>query len=350
MLEVVEHEQELPVTQVAGKSLADVIAALGDSKGSGHCRQDEPGIRQRREADEEDSVGEVVEELGRNLCGQPCLARASGPRQGDDPRLASAEELRHFPDLALAADERGRLQRQVRRAGFETARRWELAFQVRHDELEQPLSRGEVRQTVLAQVEHLGRVERGFSEKVARRLREEDLPRVRGAPDALRTADAQPRVPLVRGDRFGRADADPEAADASRRALATDRGCNRVSRAGKGDEQGIAVRVQLEPAVLADDRSHELAGRALGLGQQKGDDAGRLGRGCGVPRRCERIGGCELGVLVQDQLLEPLQRGAGVEPQLVAEHAARVLESLQRVRLPSRAVQREHQLCAQALT
>ena len=69
-----------------------------------------------------------------------------------------------------------------------------------------------------------------------------------------------------------------------------------------------------------------------------------------MPRRCERIGGCELGVLFQDLLLEPLQRGAGVEPQLVAEHAARVLESLQRVRLPSRAVQREHQLCAQALT
>jgi hypothetical protein len=61
VLEVVEHEQELPVTQVAGKSLADVIAALGDSKGSSYCRQDEPGIRQRREADEEDSVREGVE-------------------------------------------------------------------------------------------------------------------------------------------------------------------------------------------------------------------------------------------------------------------------------------------------
>ena len=69
-----------------------------------------------------------------------------------------------------------------------------------------------------------------------------------------------------------------------------------------------------------------------------------------MPRGCERIGGCELGVLVQDLVLEPLQRGAGVEPELVAEHAPRFLESLEGVRLPSRAVQREHQLCAQALT
>ena len=49
-------------------------------------------------------------------------------------------------------------------------------------------------------------------------------------------------------------------------------------------------------------------------------------------------------------MLEPLQRGAGVEPELVAEHIARVLERLERIRLPARAVEREHQLGAKALT
>ena len=164
MLEVVEQEQQPPVAQMAGKSVAGVTTAVGDAEGPSNGRQDEAGIRERRQADEEDSVGEVVEELGRNLCGQPRLARAAGPRQGDDPRVRPAEELRHLPDLALAADERRRLERQVRRAGLETARRWELAFQVRDDELEQALSRREVRQTVLAQVEHLGRVQGRFSE------------------------------------------------------------------------------------------------------------------------------------------------------------------------------------------
>ncbi len=172
---------------------------------------------------------------------------------------------------------------------------------------------------------------------------------MRGAPDALRTADAQSRVPRVRGDRFGRADADPEARDAPRRPLNTDRGGHRVPRAGEGDEHGFAVGRHVEPAVLTDDRSHELAGGALVIGQQEGDDAGRLGRRRGMARRCERIGGCELGVLVQDLVFEPLQRGAGVEPELVAEHAPRFLEGLQGVRLSSRAVQREHQLCAKAL-
>ena len=49
-------------------------------------------------------------------------------------------------------------------------------------------------------------------------------------------------------------------------------------------------------------------------------------------------------------MLEPLQRGAGVEPELLPEHIARVLERLERIRLPARPVQREHQLRAKALT
>jgi hypothetical protein len=350
VLEVVEQEQESPIAQAVGKSLADISVALLDAKGPSNGGQDEARIRELRKAGEENAVGEVVEELGRNLCGQARLARAAGPGQGDDPRLAPAEELRHFPNLALAADQRVRLERQVRGACLKSARRWEPAFQVRHDELEQPLSRNEVRQTVLPQIEHLGRVQGRFSEEVARGLREEDLSRVRCALNALRTPGGLPCVPVVRSDRFGRADPDPEAGDATRRTLNTDRGCNRVSRAGEGDEQGIAIPIQLEPTVLADDRSHELACRAVGFGQQECDDAGRLGRRWAMTHGRERIWGCELGILVQDLLFEPLQGGAGVEPELVAEHEARVLESLQGIRLPSRAVQRKHELRPQALT
>ena len=69
VLEVVEQEQEPPVAQVAGKSLADVSATLGNAKGPSNSREDEAGIRERGKVDEEDSVREIVEELGRDVCG-----------------------------------------------------------------------------------------------------------------------------------------------------------------------------------------------------------------------------------------------------------------------------------------
>jgi hypothetical protein len=53
--------------------------------------------------------------------------------------------------------------------------------------------------------------------------------------------------------------------------------------------------------------------------------------------------------VIQDLSLEVLQSGTGFDPELVDEERACVLEDLQSVRLPSRAVQREHELGAQPL-
>jgi hypothetical protein len=69
VLEIVEHEQESPIAQVARQGLAHISAALGNAKGPSNGRKDQAGIRERGEIDEEDSVGEIVEELGRDLCG-----------------------------------------------------------------------------------------------------------------------------------------------------------------------------------------------------------------------------------------------------------------------------------------
>ena len=57
----------------------------------------------------------------------------------------------------------------------------------------------------------------------------------------------------------------------------------------------------------------------------------------------------ELGVVIQDLSLETLECGAGIDPELVDEPCAGLLEGLKRVCLPSRAVEREHQLSAQSL-
>jgi len=51
----------------------------------------------------------------------------------------------------------------------------------------------------------------------------------------------------------------------------------------------------------------------------------------------------------EDRLLEPTQCGAGLDPELVDEQSPGLLEDPERLGLPPRPVQREHQLCAKAL-
>ena len=58
----------------------------------------------------------------------------------------------------------------------------------------------------------------------------------------------------------------------------------------------------------------------------------------------------QLGVVVQDPALELVQRRARLDPQLVDEHRAGLLERVEGFRLPAGAVQRDHQLRAQALS
>ena len=73
----------------------------------------------------------------------------------------------------------------------------------------------------------------------------------------------------------------------------------------------------------------------------------RPGRRRGLRRRPGRR--VELGRLVEHLLLQPPQLLARLEPQLVGQEAARVAVDRQRVGLAARAVEREHELRAQAL-
>ena len=60
-------------------------------------------------------------------------------------------------------------------------------------------------------------------------------------------------------------------------------------------------------------------------------------------------GGGERFVLREDGPLEPAQLLAGLEPELARRAAAAVLVDGERVGLPAAAVEREHELAAQAL-
>ena len=77
-------------------------------------------------------------------------------------------------------------------------------------------------------------------------------------------------------------------------------------------------------------------------------------RGCGSPAGRRRpdvaaAGGVERRVLGEDRRLQPAQLGPRLEPELLAQEAATLLEDAEGVGLPAGAVQREHQQPAEAL-
>ena len=137
--------------------------------------------------------------------------------------------------------------------------RREPVIQLWRDDLEQTLRGSQVIQAVLAEVAHVPLVQGRLAEEVAGCLRDEDLSRVRGGPDAGRAADPGPGAALPGRGRLCRVDADPEAAVTRRGPLDPDRSRNGVARAGERDDDGGAAAVYLEAAVLPDDRSHGIA-------------------------------------------------------------------------------------------
>jgi hypothetical protein len=109
----------------------------------------------------------------------------------------------------------------------------------------------------------------------------------------------------------------------------------RPASAGQGDQPDIGTPEQVCHVLdlaLATDERRRLTRQAR---PRRGDAP--------LPR------GRELGVVVQDLSLETLQCGAGIDPELVDEPRAGLLEGLQRVCLPPGAIEREHELSAHTL-
>ena len=112
-----------------------------------------------------------------------------------------------------------------------------------------------------------------------------------------------------------------------------DRGVDRV----EVDGHHLAIRLGVE--------SHGEPRRVDDVAEEDGDDAAGLSRlGPHGARARER------GVLLEDHALERAQLLAGLEAQLDVERATRIVIGGERIALPSCAVQREHELSAQALT
>ena len=225
VLEVVEDEQRAPVGIVG---LREAERLQGD-------RQHEVRIGQCCERDEMHPVGELVQELGGDLERETRLARAAGAGDGHEPD--APEQILDLELLDHASDERMRRLRQVR--SVEAPERRKRA----EPQLVDALRAGQVLQAVLAEIDDLVLVD----EQVARRVREENLPAVPGGRDPGGAVHVHAHIAVLRQQRLARMDAHPHAdAVLLQESLRRAGRARRIARPAEGDEEGVALGVDLD--------------------------------------------------------------------------------------------------------
>ena len=205
-------------------------------------RQDELRVVERRERHPEDAVREAVGRGARRLQREACLADAARAGERQQARLARAQEVGERVELAGAAEERRRGDGQV--GAVEALQRRELGAA----ELVDPLGRGEVLEAVLAEVVQVDRVDEPGGGG-----REEDLAAVAAGGDARGAVDVDADVALVGEERRAAVEAHAHADRPGRELLG--RGGGRGERGGsggEGDEERVALRVDLDAAAGAE--------------------------------------------------------------------------------------------------
>src|SRR5262245_40458925 len=115
------------------EAIVRASGACGKTQGAEDCRGDQGRLRLSRQIDEEHAAGERVENLCRDVEGEPRLAAAADACDGQ--QALRAEELAQCGALLLATDERRALHRQIVGECIERPQRGELVTQIRRSEL-----------------------------------------------------------------------------------------------------------------------------------------------------------------------------------------------------------------------
>ena len=251
--------------------------AFTDAKRLGDGREDKRRIGKRGEPNEPNAVGVLLDELGRGLQAQSCLAAATRSGEGEQADVVTSEELENVGELALASEERCRLHRKVRL--IERLQRRELGI----PELIDPLGCLEILQSVEPEVAD------GHIDELPRRLGQQYLRPVSGRRDACPSVHIETDIPLLREDRLAGVDPHANSGRARREAVLGDpRRLYGVGGSGEGEEEGVALRVDLDapmrrgglakdPAVLGEHPDVRVAqfvkqaGRALDVREDKRD-------------------------------------------------------------------------------
>ena len=115
MLEVVEHQQQLPVAEVVEQGCLDVARVL-DPERARDLGGNEVGVVDRREPDEVDAVGELAHERAGRLDREARLPRPAGADERDEAD-AGAKQAGELRERLLSPDRRAPQHREVRRGG-----------------------------------------------------------------------------------------------------------------------------------------------------------------------------------------------------------------------------------------
>jgi hypothetical protein len=244
---------------------------LGEvTPGPQHVRgafEHEARIAKRRERHPPHPVLVRLGDLARGLQREPRLPRSARAGERDQANVVLGEERGHIREVVLPAEEERRRHRQV--GLVERLQRRKLTAA----QLIEVLRSGEILEPVLAEIAEIA------VDQLAGRLRQQDLAAVPGGGDPGRPVDVDPDVALVGDRRLAGVQADPHAdRTVLERRLRLPRGGDRLPRRGKGDEERVPLRVDLDPAVAAE----RVAQDPAMLRQRAGIGAAELGE---QPRR-----------------------------------------------------------------
>jgi hypothetical protein len=230
--------------------------------------QDELGIAKRRERDPVDPVGVAIGGEAGRLQGKARLPGAA--RAGEGEQARSFEERHDLGELGLPAEEGRRRHREVRAVEALEGREVSLA------QLVDPLGGGEVLEPVLAEIAQLD------LDQWSCRGRDEDLTSVAAGGDAGCPVDVVSDVALLGEERRAGVQAHPDL-DRTRgeRLGEGSRRSERIRRGPEGEEEGVALRVHLDPALAG----AGLPDQAPVLGERRPPLPARAGGGSSPPRR-----------------------------------------------------------------
>src|SRR2546425_338057 len=219
---------------------------LLNAEGLRDGREDKPRIRDRRERHQEDAILEVLYELRGDAKRKPRLSRAARSCKGDEARLVT-KQIADSGKLSGAANERARFRREIGVA--QAAERRELGDEIEANELEEPLGLLQILETVLAEIAKLKlRAEQGSG-----RPRDEHLSAVSCSADARSAVHVEAHIAFIGAGRLACVDSHTHAYRASREgALCVVRGRDGFTGLAKGDEECVALRIDLDSVMRSD--------------------------------------------------------------------------------------------------
>ena len=196
MLAVVEHQQQVPVSEMPDQRIFDrPVAFFAHAERGRDAKRHALRLADRSEIDVAHAIGKGRQHRFRELYRQSRLAAASDPGQRQESGLP--EELRVLGEIVLAADEARQLLREAVGRRVERAQRRKGARQIGVKQLPHIFGGREVAQSHTTKVQNVGAGGEAISRKNDDDLGQQHLAAVRSTHDARGTVDCAAEVVAV---------------------------------------------------------------------------------------------------------------------------------------------------------